>query len=281
MTNNNQIGFSMHPRWSDGIGLEKFLSPLRAAGLSVLEYELDKNLDMWESSSHQMMEARDLGMQLSFHAPYRAPYSLVGYNGNQRKNIENQYGEMLELASALAAKDEDIKTVVIHAATAPQPARPDDLAADTISFLRWACETFPNLLLALENNHPASGNQVKVGASREGVLNIVSSVRHPHLRVCWDMGHDYLSGSSIVPEPEWLAEVAHVHVHDVNDNGVDHYPLVYGNVPFQPWLRALKKTGMKGTVVLELKGNQLKEWQPDQIQKSLINSIHAIMKELQ
>ena len=281
MAGNIQVGFSMHPRWSDGVGLEEFLSPLRAAGLAVLEYELDRNLDRWESFPCQMREAQNLGMQLSFHAPYRAPYSLAGFNGEQREKIENQYREMLDIASELAIKDEDIKTVVIHAATAPKPSQADDLVADTISFLRWACETYPNLLLALENNHPASENQVKVGVAREGVLKIISTVCHPHLRVCWDMGHDYLSGSSIVPEPEWLAEVVHVHLHDVNESGTDHYPLVYGNVPYQPWLRALKQTAMRGTVVLELKGNQLKDWQPDQIQNALIDSIRAIVKEVQ
>lgn len=280
-TDNIQVGFSMHPRWSDGVGLEGFLSPLRAAGLTVLEYELDKNLDMWESFPRQMMEAQNLGMQLSFHAPYRVPYNLVGFSGGQREKIEKLYREMLDIASALAARDGVIKTVVIHAATAPKPARVDDLVADTVSFLRWACDAYSNLLLALENNHPASGNQVKVGVARDGVLGIVSAVRHPRLRVCWDMGHDYLSGSPVLPEPEWLAEVAHVHVHDVNDSGVDHYPLVYGNVPYQPWLRALKQTGMKGSVVLELKGNQLKDWPPDQIQSALIDSVRAIFKEVQ
>jgi len=281
MTGTIQVGFSMHPRWSDGIGLKQFLSPLRAAGLSVLEYELDKNLDMWESFPRQMAEAQNLGMQLSFHAPYRSPYSLVGFNGEQRENIKDQYREMLDIASTLATNDEYIKTVVIHAATAPKPAQAENLVADTVLFLRWVCETYPNLLLALENNHPASEKQVKVGVERDGVLKIVSAVHHPHLRVCWDMGHDHLSGSSVMPEPEWLAEVAHVHVHDVNDSGADHYPLVFGNVPYQPWLRALKQTGMKGTVVLELKGNQLKDWPPDQIQSVLIDSIRTIIKEVQ
>lgn len=281
MTGDIRAGFSMHPRWSEGVGLEGFLSPLRAAGLTVLEYELDKNLALWERFPRQMKEAQDLGMQLSFHAPYRAPYSLVGFRDGQREKIEKQYGEMLDIASALAARDGVIKTVVIHAATAPKPAREDDLVADTVAFLRWACEAYPNLRLALENNHPASGSQVKVGASREGVLNIVSAVHHPRLRICWDMGHDHLSGSPVLPEPEWLAEVAHVHVHDVNDSGADHYPLVFGNVPYQPWLRALKQTGMKGSVVLELKGNQLKDWPPGQIQGALIDSIRAILKEVQ
>jgi sugar phosphate isomerase/epimerase len=281
MTSDIQVGFSMHPRWASGKELTGFLSPLRSVGLSVLEFELDENLDMWQVFASLMDEVRSLGMQLSFHAPYRSPYSLAGFAGLHRQEIERNHRPMLDIAAGWAHRDGDMKTVVIHAATAQKPADPDLLTADTLSFLAWALETYPDLVFALENNHPAVSSQVKVGVGRQDVLKIVHTLHHPRLRVCWDMGHDYLHGSPVEPEPEWLAQVVHVHLHDVNKIGVDHYPLVYGKVPYHSWLQALKGAGMKGTVILELKGHQLKDWQPDRIQTALVDSIRAITEEVQ
>ena len=281
MTGNIQVGFSMHPRWASGAELSAFLSPLQAAGLSALEFELDENLDMWQAFAPLMVGVMQLGMQLSFHAPHRSPYSLAGFAGPRRVEIEQKHRTMLDLASGWAERDGEMKTVVIHAATAQKPADPDLLIMDTLSFLSWALETYPGLLFALENNHPVTGSQVKVGVARQEVLNLVAALHHPRLRVCWDMGHDYLHGSPLEPESEWLAQVVHVHLHDVNDIGFDHFPLVYGRVPYQPWLRALKGVGMNGTIILELKGHQLKDWQPDRIQTALVDSIRAIAEEVQ
>jgi sugar phosphate isomerase/epimerase len=281
VTANIRVGFSMHPRWASGAELAGFLSPLQAAGLSVLEFELDENLDMWQEFAPLMSAVRNLGLHLSFHAPFRSPYSLAGFAGPRRVDIENMHRPMLDIASDWAQRDGKTKTVVIHAATAHKPADPDGLTADTLSFLAWALETYPGLMFALENDLPAAANQVKVGVRREDVLKIIHALQHPRLRVCWDMGHDHLNRSPEVPEPEWLAQVVHVHLHDVNELGVDHYPLVFGRVPFQPWLQALKRVGMHGTVVLELKGNQLKDWQPESIQKALVDSLHRITEEVQ
>ncbi len=281
MTGNIQVGFSMHPRWASGAELSAFLSPLQAAGLSALEFELDENLDMWQAFAPLMVGVMQLGMQLSFHAPYRSPYSLAGFAGPRRVDIEQKHRPMLDIAAGWAERDGEMKTVVLHAATAQKPADPDLLIMDTLSFLSWALETYPGLLFALENNHPVTGSQVKVGVARQEVLNLVAALHHPRLRVCWDMGHDYLHGSPLEPESEWLAQVVHVHLHDVNDIGFDHFPLVYGRVPYQPWLRALKGVGMKGTIILELKGHQLKDWQPDRIQTALVDSIRAIAEEVQ
>jgi len=281
MTSDIRVGFSMHPRWASGAELAGFLAPLRAAGLSVLEFELDENLDMWDAFTPLMVDVRQLGMQLSFHAPYRSPYSLAGYAGFRSVDIEQKHRPMLDIAAEWAERDGEMKTVVIHAATAQKPADPELLIADTLSFLAWAVETYPGLLLALENNHPAAGNQVKVGVGRQDVLKLIAALHHPRLRVCWDMGHDYLHGSPLEPELEWLKQVVHVHLHDVNEIGVDHFPLVYGRVPYKPWLRALKGAGMKGTIIMELKGHQLKDWQPDRIQTALVDSIRAIAEEVQ
>ncbi|MBI4731648.1 MAG: TIM barrel protein [Chloroflexi bacterium] len=276
-----KIGFSMHPRWVTGTGLGNFIAPLRCAGLSALEFELDDHLDLWAEFGPLMEEAAGIGMELSFHAPYRPPHSLEGFSGQRRGEIVLDYRPLLDIAADWARRAGGPKTVVIHAAAAQSPAGRDALFADTVAFLEWALETYPNLLFALENNHPATRNQIKVGVEREDVLKIITELHHPQLRVCWDMGHDYLNGSGKKPEPAWLSQVVHVHLHDVDTAGTDHYPLVYGNVPYQAWLQAIKQVWMKGIVVLELKGHQLKDWQPERIPMALADSIRAIAMELE
>ncbi len=276
-----KIGFSMHPRWVTGIGLDAFIAPLRSAGLSALEFELDDHLDMWAEFGPLMEEAAGMGLDLSFHAPYRPPHSLAGFSGQRRGEIGQDYRPLLDVAADWARRAGGPKTVVVHAATVQVPAERETLVADTVAFLEWALETYPDLLFALENNHPAAKNQVKVGVERQEVLGIVGAVNQPRLRVCWDMGHDYLRGAASRPEAAWLSRVVHVHLHDVDTTGADHYPLVFGNVPYRPWLRALKLARMKGIVVLELKGDQLKGWGLERIRAALVDSVRAIAKELE
>jgi sugar phosphate isomerase/epimerase len=94
------------------------------------------------------------------------------------------------------------------------------------------------------------------------------------------MGHDYLRHQQDEPSPEWLSRVIHVHLHDVDLGDQDHYPLVLGNVPYRPWLQGLKQAGMKGIVVLELKGERLKDWSMNQIRVALTGSIETIAREV-
>jgi len=279
--NDIKIGFSMHPRWVNRTGLRTFIEPLRSAGLSVLEFELDDHLDLWNEFESLMEEAVSLGLELSFHAPYRLPHSLVGFSGERRNVIERDYRPLLDIAGKWARRSGSWRTVVVHAARAKAPADRDALIADTRAFLRWALVAYPDLQFALENNHPARQDEVKVGVEREDVLQITASIQDPRLTVCWDFGHDYLRDAEEEPTLAWLSEVTHVHLHDVDEAGLDHYPLVYKNVPYQRWLRALKQEHMKGIAVLELKGERLMNWSPEQIPEILTNSIMAIACELE
>ncbi len=74
--------------------------------------------------------------------------------------------------------------------------------------------------------------------------------------------------------------MAHVHLHDVDQEGQDHYPLVLGNVPYHEWLQGLKQSNMKGTVVLELKGERMKGSSIEQINDALVKSIQRIASEV-
>jgi sugar phosphate isomerase/epimerase len=248
--------------------------------LSDLEFELDNRLDEWPAFTPLMISAYKIGLQLSFHAPYRPPHSLVGFSGEERSNIQNDTLPLFEIAENWAKQSDACNTVVIHAAIGKEPADRKKLVSDTKTFLEWVLETFPHLRLALENNHPARPGEVKIGVDPIDVLSIISSIASPRLGACWDLGHDYLRHIGVEPTREWLEKVIHIHVHDVDHKGDDHFPLVFGNVPYKSWLQKWKMVGGKGKVILELKGGQLKDGQPAEITDALKKSITELSEVL-
>ena len=138
----------------------------------------------------------------------------------------------------------------------------------------------PHLKIALENNNPSSANLVKLGIQRQDVLALIRLIDRPQAGICWDMGHDALTTQPVIAPQEWVQKVIHVHLHDFDKDRQDHYPLKFGNVPYQEWLAQLKQAGMQGIVVLELKGERFMDMGINQIMRSLADSFSAIRREV-
>ena len=275
-----RIGFSMHPRWVGDEGAEAFLAPLRRAGLSALEFELDDRLEGWPAFVPLMEAAFAMGLGLSFHAPYRPPRNLAGFAGAERERIQADLGPLLAIAEGWARRSPACRTVVMHAASGQAPVDRGALVVDTFHYLNWVLEAFPYLELALENNHPERPGEARVGVEPGDVLALLDAVDSPRLGACWDLGHDYLRAGTTQPAPEWLERVVHVHVHDADGDGTDHFPLVFGNVPVERWLRAWRDLGGRGSVILELKGGLLKGWSAGRIAGALQGSIARLHEVL-
>lgn len=276
-----QIGFTMHPRWAQtgGGGFQAFLEPLHVAGLTALEFELDSRLDLWQGFEPMMDHVITMGYDLSFHAPYRLPHTLIGFAGKNRQTIINDYKPMLDIARRYAHTMGAAKTVVIHGARASTGDH-SALLVDTKSFIDWLLNEYPELNFALENNNPTEPEIVRVCETRAEVLDIVQSFDNPHLGVCWDMGHDYLGHRQEELTKAWLKRVRHVHLHDVDEHGIDHFPLIYDRVPHPAWLAALKKVGMSGIIVLELKGWLMRDYSYKEVMDFLTKSIELISAEV-
>jgi len=270
---NSLVGFSMHPRWVyNGTPID-FLEPLRAAGLGALEYELDANGPDWPHFVPSMENCQQLGFTLCFHAPYKTPYTIAGFAGQERAAIEAAYAPMLDVAASFAPA-----TVVVHGANSATRSY-EELCADTVAFLRWALARYPSLTFALENLYP-DPKRIKTGVTRAGLLRIVEEIDDPRLGICWDMGHDVLAGRYDLPDDAWLQHVYHVHVHDIDPRGVDHYPFMYGRVPYKTWLPALVQNGFEAIVTLEIKSEQLIPLGMARIMEMLVNSISEIRRLL-
>ncbi len=269
------IGFSMHPLWLGGTTLEQFFSPLQANGLTAVEFELDPRQEEWQGFPQLIRDCAGRRLRLSFHAPYRAPYTLEGFS-QQPNEIKARYSKMLYLAEVYSNYNPGRTVCVIHGASSYHlPA--ERLYADTLEFLKWGLDEFPHLTFALENNAPAKDDkQLKFGAERQPVLEVVKAIASERLGICWDLGHDGLHHRQDPPPADWLKQVIHVHVHDIAEDGLDHYPLIYNRVPYRDWLPLLKDCDTELTAVLELKGSQLTGWPPEQIHTALVKSIQVL-----
>jgi sugar phosphate isomerase/epimerase len=274
------VSFNMDPRWSEFEGLEPFLAPLRQAGLDTLEFELDSQLSNWSGFEPLMRSVDALGLGLCFHAPYRGANRIEGFAGPRREELIGLVGPMLSIAQGWAERKSRTMNVVIHGGVSKTATRAM-LREDTLQFLDWALGSYSGIRIALENNHPAVNGEVKVGDTRLGVLDIVRELDHPRLGVCWDMGHDFLAGPQGEVEEEWLSRLVHIHVHDVDSAGVDHYPLVFDRVPYRIWLAMARRANFSGVVTLEIKGGQLAGWSGENIRSALVHSIQTVRQEMQ
>lgn len=278
INNKTRIGFTMHPLWLTGISLEDFLAPLQDAGLNALEFLLDAHQQEWEQFKPLMTACSDKGLYLSFHFPYSKSYSLDGFNEKKQTPSLEELASILALAQEFSVSAECPAVVVVHGAKSKTSPR-EQLYTDTLAFLRWALEGFPQLMFALENLGPAAAGEIKIADTRQEVLALLQDLADPRVGICWDLGHDALHHRPDLPSSQWLKKVIHVHLHDINAAGLDHFPLVYDRVPYKAWLPHIQPNHIPGSVCLEIKGNQLRDWGIDMINRSLIESICWI-KEL-
>ncbi|MBI5029794.1 MAG: sugar phosphate isomerase/epimerase [Chloroflexi bacterium] len=246
-----QFGFGLHPKWLGNGTREQFLTPFKAAGLTDLEFTLHPGTDEWESMGALAEECARAGYPCHFHAPYQLPFTLSGFASNQRDAIQKMYAPALELVERLAEENHLVPSLIIHGATAN--ASRAELRRDTEAFLTWVLSATRHARLMLENLPPKPGF-TRTGESREEVLDIVRQFHHPRLAICWDLGHDYLLGYTELPDADFLRAVKHVHIHDINAAREDHFPLVFGTVPWQADLRALASVGFDGAVIMEING---------------------------
>jgi sugar phosphate isomerase/epimerase len=243
------LGLNMHPNWLVGRSAEDFLFPLREVGLNVLEFALNPSSPDWSEMRSLIEACHRLGFRITFHAPFKAPYNPAGFSGAKRDEVERLYRPALAYAARIAA-EAGSTPLVVHGAKGHGPR--EELRRDTRAFLAWIGEEFANLRPCIEllvREEKAN----KIGDNKAELVEIVSSLDSPRIGICWDLGHDARNGSVAAP-PGFIASVRHVHLHDIAPDGTDHSPLIFGNVPYEEYLRQLIRTGYEGAAILEVNG---------------------------
>jgi len=239
----------MHPQWLGDGRAEDFLLPLMELGLGVLEFTLNLSSPDWPEMSALIKECHRLGFSLTFHAPYKGHYNPAGFSAGERDKVERLYRPALAYA-ARVAEEAGPTILVVHGAKGNSPR--EELRRDTRAFLAWILEEFPILRPSIEllvREEKAN----KIGDNKAELVDIVSGLGSPRVGICWDLGHDARNGS--LPAPSgFMASVRHVHLHDISPDGLDHCPLIFGNVPYADHLRRLSQAGYRGPIILEVNG---------------------------
>ena len=248
-----ELGFGLHPKWLGSGSREEFLAPLKAAGMSVLEFTLHPATEEWQAMRGLAEECVRAGYRCHFHAPYQSSFTIAGFATSGRDAIRRMYAPALELVERLAGEQRSDPALVIHGATANAPRA--ELRRDTEAFLAWVlAEThYSRLMLEIL---PPKPPLTRIGESRDELLDLVRTMNDPRVGICWDLGHDYLLGYTAAPTDDFLRAVRHVHIHDINAAREDHFPLIFGNVPWQADLRALVGVGFDGAGGMEINGNR-------------------------
>lgn len=245
------LGFALHPKWVEQSGRENFLAPLKAAGMTVLEFTLHPEGAEWEPMRLLAEECVRAGYRCHFHAPYKDPFSPAGFASARRAELEQLFAPPIEFAERMARLGDYAPALVIHGAHGKTSLA--ELTDDTRQFLAWVMEQTRHSRVMLEILPPKPG-YVRLSETYEQVANLVREFNHPRLNICWDFGHTVLQGYTGAPPDDFLRRVRHVHIHDINDAREDHFPLIFGNVPWQDDLRALMRVGFDGAVVMEING---------------------------
>ncbi len=245
-----ELGFSHHPKWAEQTGNAAFLQPLKEAGMTALEFTLYPRDPDYDALLVLAEECARAGWRCSLHAPYKDPWNPAGFDGARRAELRELFAPALAFADFISDICGYDAPLVIHGAHGAGSF--DQLVKDTSAFLDWAMSATARARPTLENLPPKPGYR-RVGETPDEVLTAVNQCACSDLGVCWDFGHSVLQLQGM-PAESFLRRVSHAHIHDINPDGEDHFPLVYGAVPWQADLAALQRVGFDGLVIMEING---------------------------
>lgn len=277
------IGSNLDYHWLKGRSFASIIEPLMEKGLTVLEVHLE--LRFPEIADHIKFlcdNATHAGLGIHFHAPYLDPPFMYGFSRGEKESIKADWSPVLEIVNRYAGANGIRTEMVLHGSHGPF-AEMNDLLEDSIEISRWILNSCPKLYLGIENlPTPRNPSElVKFGENRESVLDAVQKVNHDRCGITWDMGHCVRNNVFELPTEEWLSRVVHVHLHDVDENQQDHWPLVLGSTPYEVWIPALRDRGFEGTITAELNGKLYQDWPQEVIDNNLLLTIDKIKHTLE
>lgn len=214
--------------------------------LPTAAYEGVRGLELWadggghfnyldDSEVHAVQQAlRQYRLEACvLHAPYGSGYDLANIDPSEHQHALTAHRRAIEIAAQL-----NTRVVVVHPGGRYSPAelREDAfaMAADSLTKLAQWAERY-NVILAVENMAPGA-----VGDRCGELLDLVTSVGSPHVRVCFDTGHAHVSGEGLIHALEVLApHIAVVHWNDNDRSSDQHLPPGRGDINWSAFFQTL------------------------------------------
>ncbi len=264
------LGNSGSPRWYAGPDhdFDDYLDHLAQWGATSAEIVLHHGpyddrtarvhvIDPDWASTIGAYQRRDIAVQLHVSLDRRFATSRWRI---ERDDLKTEFEPILALAASLAERQERIALVLHGAADSTASSNEND--DSTVGLLDWLATRIELSSLpmnaALELGAAKQGRETASARSRASVLGIVQRVASEQVGICWDVAHDCENarnepGWKVVPSAEFLRQVVHVHLHDLDGQNMAHYPLLIGRVPFAQQLEALHAVKSLPSLTMEIR----------------------------
>lgn len=209
-------------------------------GIEIAEYCTAWNMDEKYHEVHpRVVEAISSVERCTLHAPYNELFPCA-IDPRARELAAFRYRQAVALAKQYGATK-----VIIHGGYHPKIYYPVWYVEKSIAFWREFLEDDPGVELVLEN----------VLEEEPGMLlDIVSGVDHPGLRLCLDVGH--VNAYASIPVLDWVERwapwLSHFHIHNNDGSWDTHSPLDWGTIPMKQLLKQAATLCPEATFTLEL-----------------------------
>ncbi|MGI5854723.1 MAG: sugar phosphate isomerase/epimerase family protein [Bacillota bacterium] len=259
-----RLGFSFNNEWWDECALLELFPLLRECGIT--DIELNPAPHHMSEEARQAYQVLEAGFRCHLHAPYPNSFPIRDYHGSGKNTAEEVFRNLFELALECAVRQGSPSVINLHGA-AGRADRYDPIALRkaTRDFLLWAVRVVGDypVKIAMETTL-FSTDVYQVGRYGSEILDIVKEVGGKSLGLGLDMGHCAMCerdrGVPYDLSDDFIKRVVHVHLHDIDQRGVDHAPLIFGNVDYDGYLQWLKRRHYQDVVVLELNYHQVKRY---------------------
>lgn len=230
------LGITFEEKILQKISIENYLALLHEYHIDFLEFApnfIDYDLEFYESINEKL---KAYNFSINFHLPNFVDENLDVSNFNKKNSKEFiLYFEKLNEAFCLKNLS---STIVFHGAKYGEISK-DRAITKTLSFINFMLEYFErkNYDLSLSIETLNKNNEKIIGDSREDLLEIIDTIHHDQLKICWDITHDYLNTDKIdLPKRFFLDSINHCHVHGfVNNNthlSISKSPILFSTIKF-------------------------------------------------
>lgn len=209
-------------------------------GIEIAEYCTAWNMDEKFDEVHPKVQEEIAGIpRRILHAPFNELFPCA-IDKKARALAAERYRQAIQLAKSYGATK-----VVVHGSYNPWIYYPVWYVEQSVLFWKEFLAEDPGVEIVLEN----------VLEEEPGMLlDIVTGVDHPNLRLCLDIGH--VNAYAKVPVMKWLESwkdyLSHFHIHNNDGSWDTHSPLNSGNIPMREFLDQATALCPDATFTMEL-----------------------------
>lgn len=209
-------------------------------GIEIAEFCTAWNMDDCFAETDPVVQDNCHGIENTvLHAPFNELFPCA-IDRKVRGLAARRYRQAIDLANRYGASK-----VIIHGGYNPWIYYPIWYVEESIRFWQAFLEDAPGVEIVLEN---------VLEETPDMLLDIVSQVNHPNLRLCLDIGH--VNAYSKVSAEEWLKLwapfLSHFHIHNNDADRDSHQILTQGSMDIAALLRKAEDLCKNPTFTLEL-----------------------------